>query len=70
MAIAMSELSGEVSGNSFNAAEGVTLTTGGNTMGSDSMNSSAGITQVSMNTGFHALSQQSVNVQANLNVGQ
>jgi hypothetical protein len=70
MAIAMSELSGEVTGNYFQAPESAILTTGGNTMGSESMNSASGITQVSMNTGFQALSQQSVNVQANLNVGQ
>jgi hypothetical protein len=69
MAIAMSELSGVVTGNYFDAPDLSIFETGDNTMGSESMNSASGITQVSMNTGFQSLSQQSVNVQANLNVG-
>jgi hypothetical protein len=67
--VALSELSSSVTGNSFSAG-GAPVYTGANMVDNGSLSNSAGITQVSMNSGFEALTQQSVNVQANLSLGQ
>jgi clumping factor A len=66
VAVASSSLSGTVTGASFSVAQGGSLSTGANTVDNSGFSNSAGITQANMNSGFHALSQQSVNVQANL----
>lgn len=70
IAVSSSSLGGTVTGASFTVTEGSTLYTGANTVDNGAFNNAAGITQANMNTGFHSLTQQSVNVQSNLNVGQ